>query len=154
MDKDYKPSFTVSATGGTLDTKHTSSGSYFGAEVAFNCGLLQTPVGTVRSKISYGQSDKDGLDLTVIELSPMWTNAIAKDLYLGVGPGIGYVKTDIAGRETSLFAWQLGADLDYRMGALNLGLGVRWQDTRDKAIAPGLRGAENVLVRAKIGMNF
>jgi hypothetical protein len=53
-----------------------------------------------------------------------------------------------------MFAWQVGADLDYRMNNLNLGLGARWQDTTDKNIGGGHHGADNWLVQAKVGIAF
>ena len=51
-------------------------------------------------------------------------------------------------------ALQVGVDLDYRIGALNLGLGARWQGTQNKLVSPTLRGADNTLIQAKLGINF
>ena len=55
---------------------------------------------------------------------------------------------------TDLFAWQAGADLDYRIGQVNLGLGARWQDTVNKTVSTGREGADNWLVQAKVGVAF
>jgi len=79
---------------------------------------------------------------------------LTERLSAGFGPGIGYVRAEANGHDTDLFAWQLGADLDYRLGRLHLGLGARWQDTVNKTVAPGCEGAENWLVQAKVGINF
>jgi hypothetical protein len=79
---------------------------------------------------------------------------IDKNLSFGIGPGIGYVKAELNGQSTSMAAFQVGADLDYKMGSINLGLAARWQDTRNKDIAPGIHGANNTLVQAKVGYNF
>jgi hypothetical protein len=49
---------------------------------------------------------------------------------------------------------QLGADMDYSIGKLNFGLGVRWQNTANKNITPTIKGANNRLVQAKLGFNF
>lgn len=150
----YKPEFVLSAVGGALDPKGADRDTYAGVELAFNCGLFQTPVGVVRTKVSYGGYDHDGLEYRSFEVNPRWTMPVAQNLSFGVGPGIGYVRTEAGDRDAHMFAWQLGADLDYRMGRLNLGLGARWQDTLDKSVAPGIKGVENWLVQAKIGLAF
>ncbi len=154
LDKGYSPAFVASVTGGLMDPKHVDSGTAWGLELAMNCGLLQTPTGVVRTKLSYNRFDNDGLKLQTVELNPRWTTPIAQNLTLGVGPGIGWVKSDAGGRTTDMFAWQVGADLDYRMNNLNLGLGARWQDTTDKNIGGGHHGADNWLVQAKVGIAF
>lgn len=153
-DAAYKPDVTLSLAAGQLNGTPAGSGNYTGAEVAFNCLMLQPPSGIIRSKISYGQFDHNGLKLNTFEINPRWTTNLDHNLTFGVGPGIGYVKVEVAGKSTSMAALQIGADLDYRMGAINLGLGARWQDTRNKNIAAGMQGANNTLVQAKIGVNF
>lgn len=154
MDKDYQPDFTLSVVGGMMDPEGVDKDRYVGLELALNCGLLQTPTGVVRTKISYGQFDKDGVELRTFEVNPRWTIPLTDRLSAGFGPGIGYVRAKVDGNDADLFAWQLGADLDYRLGALNLGLGARWQDTADKRISAGRDGADNWLVQAKVGVNF
>lgn len=154
LDKGYAPGFVASVTGGIMDPQHVSSGGAWGLELAMNCGLLQTPTGVIRTKLSVNKFDKGGLDLTTVELNPRWTVPIAKDLTLGVGPGIGWVKADGGARTVDMFAWQAGADLDYRIGQLNLGLGARWQDTVNKTVSAGREGADNWLVQAKVGIAF
>jgi hypothetical protein len=144
----------ASVTGGVMDPQHVKSGDAWGLELAMNCGLLQAPTGVIRTKLSVTKFDKGGLDLTTVELNPRWTTPIARDLTLGVGPGIGWVKADSGSRNVDMFAWQVGADLDYRIGQLNLGLGARWQDTVNKTVATGQAGADNWLVQAKVGVAF
>ena len=153
-DADFKPAVTVSAVGGSLGPQHGGAGSYSGIEVSLNCLLLQPPSGVMRTHLSLGQFDHDGLKLTDLEVNPRWTFNLNQDLSLGVGPGIGLVKAEVSGQSTSLFALQFGADLDYRMGPLNLGLGLRWQATEDKEIVRGHNGADNALLQARIGFNF
>ena len=153
-EKGYAPAFVASVTGGVMDPQHVKSGDAWGLELAMNCGLLQAPTGVIRTKLSVTKFDKGGLDLTTVELNPRWTTPIAKDLTLGVGPGIGWVKADSGSRNVDMFAWQVGADLDYRIGQLNLGLGARWQDTVNKTVATGQAGADNWLVQAKVGVAF
>jgi hypothetical protein len=153
-DATFKPEVTVSALVGSMNPKDTSSGSFTGAEVAFNCLLIQPPSGVIRSKISVGQYDHGGLKLTSYELNPRWTFNLDKDLSIGFGPGIGYVDAKAGGNSKGMWASQIGADLDYRIGKLNLGLATRWQGMQSRQIAAGYKGADNVLVEAKIGMNF
>ncbi|MGB8517527.1 MAG: hypothetical protein WCD45_06525 [Gallionella sp.] len=153
-DANYKPDVTLSLVGGSLSGTPAGSSGYTGAEVAFNCLVMQPPSGMIRSKISYGQFDHNGLKLSTFEVNPRWTTGIAQNLTFGIGPGIGLVKADVAGRSTNMAAFQIGADLDYRIGALNLGLGARWQGTSNKNVAPGMNGANNTLVQAKVGYNF
>lgn len=153
-EKGYAPNFVASVTGGIMDPQHAKSGDAWGLELAMNCGLIQTPNGVVRTKLSVNKFDKGGLDLTTVELNPRWTIPVAKDVTFGIGPGIGWVKADAGNRTVDMFAWQAGADLDYRMGQLNLGLGARWQDTVGKTIATGQQGADNWLVQAKVGIAF
>ncbi len=153
-DANYKSDVTLSIAVGQFNSTPVGSGNYTGAEVAFNCLILQPPSGMIRSKISYGQFDHNGLKLNTFEINPRWTTSIAQDLTIGIGPGVGYVKAEVAGKSTSMAALQIGADLDYHIGAVNLGLGARWQDTRNKDVAAGIQGANNTLVQAKVGFNF
>lgn len=150
----YKPDLVLSAVGGSLDPQGAAADTYLGLELAMNCGLFQTPSGVVRTKISYGGYDHDGLEYRSFEVNPRWTVPLAQNLSFGIGPGIGYVRTEVGGRDTDLFAWQVGADLDYRLGRVSFGLGLRWQDTVNKRVAPGAEGAENWLVQAKVGYAF
>lgn len=153
-DAGFKPDVTLSAIVGAMDPKNANSSTFSGAELAFNCLLLQPSSGVIRSKISIGQYDHGGLKLTSYELNPRWTFNIDQDLSVGFGPGIGYVDAKAAGQSKGLWAGQVGADLDYRIGKLNLGLAARWQGTQDRQIAAGYKGADNTLVEAKIGFNF
>lgn len=153
-DAGYKPDVTLSAIVGSMDPKNADSNAFTGAEVAFNCLMLQPPSGVIRSKISVGQYDHGGLKLTSFEVNPRWTFIIDKDLSVGFGPGIGYVEAKAAGQSKGMWAAQVGADLDYRIGKLNLGLAARWQSTQDSQIAIGYKGADNTLIEAKIGFNF
>lgn len=103
---------------------------------------------------SVGSYDDNGLELTSFELNPRWTFDINKNLSVGIGPGIGYVAAERGGNSQGLWAGQVGVDLDYRIGAINLGLTARWQGTENDMIAPGFKGADNTLITAKIGYNF
>lgn len=154
MDADYKADLTVSAVGGQMKPNGATAGGYAGIEAAFNCLGLQPPAGVIRSKISYGEFNHAGLKLTSFEVNPRWTTKLSDNLSFGIGPGIGYVSGQTAGVRANMFAWQVGADVDYRLGALNLGLGVRWQGTQNKQVIAGRNGADNTLIQAKVGFNF
>jgi hypothetical protein len=154
LDAAYKPEITVALAGGVMNGTPAGSGNYSGAELAFNCLALHPPTGIIRSKVSYGQFDHNGLKLKTFEVNPRWTTRVAPDVTVGFGPGIGFVQADVAGKTTSMTAMQLGADLNYRIGQLNLGLDARWQNTANKDIAPGIRGANNTLIMAKVGISF
>lgn len=154
LEPAYKPDFTLSALVGLMDPQHVSSDSYIGAELAFNCLLLQPPTGIIRTKVSIGSFSNDGLKLTSFEINPRWMFNIDQNLSVGFGPGIGYVDAKAGGNSKGLWAGQLGADLDYRIGAINLGLAARWQGTQGSTITNGVKGADNTLVEAKIGYNF
>lgn len=154
LDADFKPDFTVSALVGAMNPERVGSDTFAGAEVAFNCIVMQPSTGRIRTKISYGEFSNGGLELSSFEVNPRWMFDIDKNLSVGFGPGLGYVDAKSAGRSKGMWAGQLGADLDYRMGAVTLGLSTRWQGTDNRTIAPGQKGADNILVAAKIGYNF
>ena len=156
LDSSYKPDMAVFIAGGSLTPSNSgsTSGGYAGAEFDFNCLIMQPPTGIIRSKISYGQFNQNGLMLSSIEVNPRWTVDVQKDLSVGIGPGVGYVRADTNGQSTSLAALQIGGDLDYRVGMIDLGLGARWQYTANKEIAPGVTGANNFLIQAKVGISF
>ena len=153
-DASYKPDVTLSIVAGQLNGTPRGSGNYTGVDVTFNCLLLQPPSGVIRTNFSVGKFDHNGLKLTTFEHLALWTMDIDKNLTFGIGPGVADVKAEIAGKTTNMAAFQIGTELNYRMGSLNLGLGARWQDTRKKDIAPGVQGANNTLVQAKVGYNF
>ncbi|MGC2166276.1 MAG: hypothetical protein WA632_09710 [Gallionella sp.] len=153
-DANFKPDMSLSLVSGNMNPSHIGSGSYAGIELALNCLALQPPSGVIRTKISLGSYDHNGMRLTSVEINPRWTTNLSPGLTIGVGPGVGYVRANTLGQSTSMAALQIGADLDYRIGALNLGLGARWQNTRNKSIATGVNGVDNTLIQGKIGVNF
>jgi hypothetical protein len=154
LDPAYKADLTLSALVGSMNPQHVSSDSSVGAELAFNCILLEPPTGIIRSKISVNRFSNDGLKLTTYEVNPRWTFNVDKNLSVGFGPGIGYVDAKAGGNTKGLWAGQLGADMDYRIGQINLGLAARWQGTQNRTIATGVKGADNTLIEAKIGYAF
>jgi hypothetical protein len=93
------------------------------------------PSGVIRSKISYNEYDHAGLKLSSYEVNPRWTVNLDKNLSVGFGPGLGYVEAKSAGQSKGVWARQMGADLDYKIGQVNLGLAARRQVAENTHLA-------------------
>ncbi len=151
----WKPEFTLAAVGGVMDVDKTDNDAYWGAEFSLNCPWFQPPKGVIRQQFNIGRYDNDGLKLTSFEMNPNYFMTLAPNWALGIGPGIGYAKADVqGGDDEGLWSIQASVNLNYRNGPLFAGLGARYQDTQDKKLAPGVEGADNWLVSAKVGINF
>ena len=149
----WNPEFTLAAVGGSMDADHVDSGLYTGLEFSLNCPWFQPPKGTIRQQFNIGRFDEDGLEVTSFEMNPNYFMTLAPNWTLGVGPGIGYAKASYKNGDTEgLWSIQASANLNYRNGHLFAGVGARYQDTRDKHLAPGVDGADNWLVSAAYGM--
>jgi hypothetical protein len=151
----WDPEFTLAAVGGSMDVDHASSDPYTGVEFSLNCPWFQPPKGAIRQQFNIGTFDDGRMDVTSYEMNPNYFMTIAPGLTFGIGPGVGYARASyLNGRTEGLWSVQASANLNYRSGALFMGAGARYQDTRDKTLAAGIRGADNWLVSAKIGVNF
>ncbi|MFN2309920.1 MAG: hypothetical protein ABR553_09345 [Gammaproteobacteria bacterium] len=150
----WEPDFTLAAVGGALDVDHAGSGFYSGVELSLNCPWFQPPTGQVRQQFNIGTYDDD-MEITSFELNPNYFMTLSPGVTFGVGPGVGYARASYRNGPTEgLWSVQASANLNYRSGSLFLGAGARYQDTRDKTLAPGVRGADNWLLSAKVGINF
>ena len=49
---------------------------------------------------------------------------------------------------------QVSANVNYRNGHFFAGAGARYQDTLNKEIVAGVKGMDNWLLSAKVGINF
>jgi hypothetical protein len=151
----WKPEFTLAAVGGSLNADDTDSGTYAGVEFSLNCPWFQPPKGVIRQQFNIGRYDNDGLEMTSFEMNPNYFMTLAPNWTLGVGPGIGYARASYNNGDTEgLWSIQASVNLNYRNGHLFAGLGARYQDTQDKDLAPGVEGADNWLLSAKLGYNF
>lgn len=151
----WDPEFTVAAVGGSMDTDDTGSGFYKGVEFSLNCPWFQPPKGKIRQQFNIGRYDNDGLEMTSFEMNPNYFFTLSPNWSLGVGPGVGYARASYNNGSTEgLWSIQASVNLNYRNGPLFAGVGARYQDTRDKQLAPGVEGADNWLLSAKIGFNF
>jgi len=150
----WKPDFTMAAVIGSMDADHASSGAYKGAEFSLNCPWFQPPTGTIRQQFNIGSYQNGNMSLTSFEINPNYFISVAPGWTVGAGPGIGYVHAYVGDHAAALASFQVSANLNYRNGPFFFGAGARYQDTRNKEIAPGINGADNWLVSAKVGINF
>jgi hypothetical protein len=151
----WKPEFTLAAVGGSMDVDHAGSDLYTGVEFSLNCPWFQPPKGVIRQQFNIGTYDDSGMEVTSFEMNPNYFMTIAPGLTFGIGPGVGYARASyLNGPTEGLWSVQASANLNYRSGALFMGAGARYQDTRDKTLAPGVKGADNWLISAKVGFNF
>ncbi len=150
---------TLALTGGWMDpdTRLGGSTGVYGAELSFNCLLLQPPRNRIRTTLSYLRYDDSGLKLNDFELNPHYVVEVSDRLWVGGGPGIGVVKVDTSGKDATMLAFQVGASLHYRTGRLFLGAEARYQLTQSKDYGPagGLdSGVNNFRVLGKVGLNL
>jgi len=156
-DPAYKPNFAVALKGGMLDADVPGAGAglAYGAELSLDCPLIRTPVGKIRQQLSWNRADEDGLELNTVELNPHFVVEAAKDLWVGAGPGVGYVWADHStGRDADMWAVQAGASVTYTAGHMLVGLESRYQWTESEDVGTGRDGADNWLTMAKVGYRF
>ena len=154
---DWKPHFTVAATAGYLDPdiNGVSGSSSPGIQLSLNCPWFSPPSGAIRQQFNYNTFDSDGQKLKSLEMNPRYFISASPSILIGFGPGLGYVWTESdPGKDQNVWAFQLGADIEYRYKHLYLGLGTRYQWTQDKELGLANKGADNLLTTAKIGINF
>jgi len=154
-DDDYVMEPTASLLVGSMSPKDGSSGSITGIELSFNCPLLQPPTNKIRQQISYAQYDEGETEVTSIEINPHYVAEISPGLFIGGGPGLGYVSVDSAAKDTNMFALQLGGSVHYNVSdALFLGGEARYQLTEDENLGGSMQGMDNWRVALKAGVNF
>ncbi|WP_018936253.1 hypothetical protein [Thioalkalivibrio sp. ALJ24] len=149
QDPEWSPDFTLAATAGPMDVDVSGVGSdtAVGAQFSMNCPWFSPPAGNIRQQFNYNRFDNDGLKLQTFEMNPRWFGGSGRLTY-GAGPGIGYVRTNPDDESSdSMWAFQVGADVEYRHGALFAGAGVRQQFTSGG-------DADNLLGQVKVGVNF
>jgi hypothetical protein len=154
---DWKPHFTIAATGGYLDPDITgvSGDTSMGVQLSLNCPWFTPPSGAIRQQFNYNTFDNDGQQLKSLEMNPRYFMAASPSILIGFGPGLGYVWTESdLGKNENVWAFQLGADIEFRHEHLYLAIGTRYQFTQNKALGLANEGADNLLTQAKIGINF
>ena len=88
--------YTAAVTAGymALDNDSASDDSSLGLQFALNCPWFRPPEGMIRQQFNLNRFDHDGLELTSLEMNPRYFWDLPSNFTLGVGPGVGYVRTD------------------------------------------------------------
>lgn len=150
----WKPEITLSAVVGSMDVKDIGTSEYQGAELSLNCPWFQPPTGMIRQQFNIGKWEHGNASLTSFEMTPHYYVSVAPGWTVGGGPGIGYIHGYVGEQEADMSSVQLSGSVNYRNGHFFAGAGARYQDSLNKEIAPGVKGMDNWLVSAKIGLNF
>ncbi len=156
MDIDYVAEPTLALMIGNLnpDINGANNDTVSGVEFSLNCPLLQPPSNKIRQQISYTRYSDSGLKISSFELNPHYVIEMTPGVGVGFGPGIGYVKAEVANQSESMLALQLGVSLHYNvMEKLFLGAEARYQATQNDNFA-GQKGADNFRGTIKVGYNF
>lgn len=157
MEEDFVHETTVALTAGGLgpDSKIGDAGLAYGAEVSFNCPLIQPPTNKVRQQVSLLQY-KDG-DSTIqsFQINPHYVVEVSPKLWLGGGPGFGVVRADVNNRTSNMIAAQIGASAHYSIDKIFLGAEARYQFTQSDEVGGNADlGANNWQAVFKLGYNF
>jgi hypothetical protein len=156
LDEGWSPDFTLAATGGlmTPDIDGVDTDTAVGAQLSLTCPWFAPPSGEIRQQFNYTRYDEGNLEIRSLELNPHYYIGEG-NLTFGFGPGVGYVWVEPdGGKETTLWAAQFSADVEYRRGMLFVGAGTRYQLTEDLHLGGSERGANNWLHQVKVGVNF
>lgn len=151
-DSDFKLEPTLAVTAGRVapTASGADSGSAFGIELNFNCGLIQSPDNRIRTHLTLSRFDEDDAEVTSFELSPRYTLPLDDRLSVGVGPSLALLKAEAGDRDENLFGYGVAAGLNYRAGAFYAGADVRYQATTEKDHLE----FDNWALTAKLGVNF
>ncbi len=160
-DENFVMEPAVSFIAGSMSPKNGDSGNITGLELSFNCPLLQPPTNSIRQQISMTKFDENGLEVTSIEINPHYVAEISPGLFIGGGPGFGYVSADTSTKDTDMFAFQLGTSVRYNISELFfLGGEARYQITQNEHIGGAMmghgmnKGMNNWRVALKAGISF
>jgi hypothetical protein len=147
----------IAVLGGVLfpDVPRADDDLVYGIELSANCQFIQPAQGRVRHHLSVTRYNDSPLKMTSAELNSHYTVDVAPDLALGVGPGIGYARTDIGRDDHGLWSFQVGGSMHYRTtGNLFLGLEARYQFTESARFEGRSRDADNLRILGKAGFHF
>ncbi|HTH18349.1 MAG TPA: hypothetical protein VL974_16945 [Magnetospirillum sp.] len=147
-DAPYAPNLAIALKGGAwqTDVRGADAAPAFGLEVSVDDPLTDPIIGKVRHMVSYNHADHDGLRLDTVEWNAHWVFQTQRNLWLGAGPGIGYLWAD--GRNVSnSAALQLGASATYVEGHMLLGIESRYQWAAGDS-------TDNWLTMVKVGYHF
>jgi hypothetical protein len=149
-EQGFKFDPTLAGTANYVDPDDHSSDTGFGADFNFNCALIQDPQNRIRTHLQVGRISDSGLKANAFELSPRYTVPLNGGFSVGVGPSLALYQVEMPGYDKNLLGWGVAAGVNFRSGALYLGVDVRYHDTQSK----GGSNFENVTLGAKAGINF
>lgn len=158
-DENYKANFEFAVVAGSIDFKgnNTKSGTTYGVDLSFDCPVFTLPGNNLlRQQLSLNRYDKNGVEITTIEMNPYYFIDISDDLTFGFGPGIGGMKVNTNNTENKwLFAYQAGAGLKYYIDKILVGIDARYQWTSSKDLGAGTKeDLDNMRVLLKVGYAF
>lgn len=156
-EEDFELKPTVSAVAGVLSSNsHVGdTGTAYGVEASFMCPLIQNPTNNMRQQVSVVNYTDGDNSLLTAELNLHYRIAVADNVKIGVGPGLGYVRTDAENVTTNMLALQAGASFHYTMDKIFIGAEYRYQVTQSDNVGKGRdNGADNWRALAKVGYNF
>lgn len=138
----------VSLKGGWWDSEVSGvdGGGAFGAEFAIDNLLAAPEFGKWHHMFSWNHTDHDGLELNSAEWNMHWMLEARSGLWLGAGPGVGWVWSDGHGTSDSA-ALQLGASAHTVVGHAIFGVETRYQWTESG-------NGDNWLTMLSVGYRF
>ncbi len=155
LDDDYVMEPTASLLLGSISFNDGDSGSMTGVELSFNCPLLKPPTNNIRQQLSFVQYDESGVDVTSIEINPHYVVEVSPGLFVGGGPGFGYMSVDTSGGDDSVLGFQVGGSVHYDVSeTIFLGGEARYQLTQDAEFGAQTVSMDNWRVALKAGINF
>lgn len=158
-DDNWKGKPALSATVGYMDINSSvaGGGETYGLQLAFDCPVFTIPGDdAVLQQINLNFYDNNDLELTTLEINPHYYTNIAKNTRFGFGPGLGYTWTDSKrGKDSDLWAGQVGFAIEYRKDSLYASFGSRYQWTESATIGTEKdEDLDNLLTTIKVGYNF
>ena len=147
-DYTLEPEVAVAAKGGwwEADVDGFSGGPAYGLELSATDPWAEMPAGKLRHMLSWNHVDQDGLELNTAEWNLHWMFETGSGVWLGLGPGLGYLWSDGDARDDGLAA-QFGVSAYTIHGHVLFGIESRYQWTEAD-------NADNWLTMAKIGYVF
>ena len=157
MEEDFVHESTISATIGGLgpDSKIGDTGLTYGVELSFNCPTIQPPENKIRQQISVLQYKDGDAKLQSAQINTHYVIEVDPKLWIGGGPGIGFVRTDVNNRTSNMISAQLGASVHYSIDKIFIGGEARYQMTQgDEVGGHSDLGASSWQAMLKVGYNL
>ncbi len=153
----YKTNTAIAIVGGAMQAKDDNQDVFspMGLEVSINCPLLKAPNHTIRQRISYLQSDKNGFKTQAFELNPHHMYKVAPKVTAGFGPSVGYTKVKNSSGHDGIFTFGIGASGRYDLpNNMFLGAEARYVKAQKFEIAGKKTGFDNARALVKFGYQF